>query len=75
MASAAASLRCRQIEEGDIEAVALLLAHGFRTHDLQFWLEAFAHLGRHATPPGLPKYGYLLESDGRPVGAVAGARW
>jgi hypothetical protein len=70
MASAAPSLRCRQIEENDIEAVASLLAHGFRAHDRQFWLEAFAQLRRHATPPGLPKYGYLLESEGRAVGAV-----
>jgi len=70
MASAAPSLRCRQIEESDIEAVASLLAHGFRTRDLQFWQEAFRQLGRHATPAGLPKYGYLLQSDGRAVGAV-----
>ena len=70
MASAAPSLCCRQIEESDIETVASLLAQGFRTRDLQFWLEAFAQLRRHATPPGLPKYGYLLESDGRTVGTV-----
>lgn len=70
MASAAPSLRCRQIEGSDVEAVASLLADGFRTHDRRFWLEALAQLRRHATPPGLPKYGYLLESDGRAVGAV-----
>ena len=33
-------------------------------------LQAFAQLRRHATPAGLPKFGYLLESDGRVVGAV-----
>lgn len=70
MVSAAPSLCCRQIEESDIEAVASLLAHGFPAHDRQFWLEAFAQLRRHATPPGLPKYGYLLENGGRAVGAV-----
>src|SRR5215813_15333905 len=70
MASAARTLRCRQIEERDIEAVASLLTHGFPTRERQFWLRAFAQLRRHATPPGLPKYGYLLESDGRPVGTV-----
>jgi len=46
----------------------LLLAHP--TRDRQFWLGAFAQLRQHATPPGLPKYGYLLESVGRTVGAV-----
>ncbi len=70
MLPAAQTLRCRQIEESDIEAVASLLADGFRTRDRQFWLQGFAQLRRHATPAGLPKYGYLLESDGRVVGAV-----
>jgi len=70
MASPAPPLRCRQIEERDLEAVAALLAGGFRTHDEKFWLGAFAQLRRHATPPGLPKYGYLLESGGRVVGAI-----
>jgi hypothetical protein len=70
MAPSAPALHCRQIEESDTEAVASLLANGFRTHDRQFWLQAFAQLRRHATPAGLPKFGYLLESDGRVVGAV-----
>ena len=70
MLLAAQTLRCRQIEESDVEAVASLLANGFRTHDRQFWLQAFVQLRRHATPAGLPKYGYLLESDGRPVGMI-----
>ena len=70
MASAAPPLRCRQIEESDIEAIAALLARGFPTRNRQFWLGAFAQLRRHATPPSLPKYGYLLEGGGRAVGAV-----
>jgi hypothetical protein len=63
-------LRCRQIEAADIEAVAPLLARGFPTHDRTFWLGAFAQLTRHVPPPGLPKYGYLLESNGVTVGAI-----
>ena len=70
MASAAPPLRCRQIEESDFEAIAALLARGFPTRNRQFWLGAFAQLRRHATPQSLPKYGYLLESGGRAVGAV-----
>jgi hypothetical protein len=70
MASAAPSLRCRQIEEADLESVASLLAQGFPTRSRQFWLGAFAQLRRHAVPPGLPRYGYMLDSDGRAVGAV-----
>ena len=64
------SLRCRQIGEADIAAVAALLARGFHNRDRQFWLRAFAQLTRREPPPGLPKYGYLLESGGVPVGAL-----
>jgi hypothetical protein len=70
MASPAPGLRCRQIEDADIEAVAALLARGFPAHDRRFWLGAFAQLTRHQAPAGLPKYGYLLESAGIAVGAI-----
>jgi hypothetical protein len=71
MVSAVADMRCRQIDEADIEAVASLLARGFPARHRQFWLGAFAQLTRHAQPAGLPKYGYLLESRGAVVGAYA----
>jgi hypothetical protein len=70
MVSPVTGLRCRQIDETDIDAVASLLARGFPAHDRQFWLDAFAQLTRHQQPSGLPKYGYLLESNGVVVGAV-----
>ena len=70
MAPSAPTLQCRQIEERDLGAVVSLLAHGFRTRGEKFWRDAFAQLRRHATPEGLPKYGYLLESGGRAVGVV-----
>jgi hypothetical protein len=70
MLAPAAALRCRQIEAADIEAVASLLARGFPVHDCDFWLKAFAQLGRHEPPAGLPKYGYLLEMGGAVVGAL-----
>ena len=63
-------LRCRQITETDIDAVASLLARGFPAHNRAFWQAAFAQLTRHEPPPGLPKYGYLLESNGITVGAI-----
>ena len=70
MVAAVAGLRCRQIDEDDIDAVASLLAHGFRSHDRAFWLDAFAQLSRHQPPHGLPKYGYLLETADGVVGAI-----
>jgi hypothetical protein len=56
--------------EGDIDAVAALLARGFRKRSRQFWVGAFEQLRKREPPPSLPKYGYLLESDGAPVGAL-----
>jgi hypothetical protein len=70
MVPPATGLRCRQIETTDIDAVASLLARGFPAHKRYFWLGAFAQLTRHEPPPGLPKYGYLLESNGIVVGAI-----
>ena len=65
-----ARVRTRQIIDSDIDAVARLLAEGFRRSTPQNWLEIFDRLAKHPTPAGLPKYGYLLESEGAPVGVI-----
>lgn len=70
MVAPAPSVRCRQIAEPDIPAVTALLARGFPGRDRQFWQRALRQLGKHEPPPGLPKYGYLLESGARPVGTL-----
>lgn len=67
----AAVIRSRLIEPADRDGVAQLLNKGFgRRRDLGFWRRVLDRLESHPTPDGLPKYGYLLESDGRPVGAI-----
>jgi hypothetical protein len=63
-------IRCRQISESDIDSVASLLTRGFSRHNRQFWLRALAQLRDRRSPDGFPKYGYLLESNGAPVGAL-----
>lgn len=63
-------IRARQIAESDIPAVVDLLTRGFKVHPPRFWQDAFSNLTNHPTPNGLPKYGYLLESDGAIVGAI-----
>ncbi len=70
MVAPAPSIRCRQIAEGDIAAVTALLVRGFPSRDRQFWQSALEQLGNRESPRGLPKYGYLLESGGAPVGAL-----
>jgi hypothetical protein len=70
MISPASRLSCRQIGEADIPAVTRLLARGFRKRSRQFWKQAFEQLGRREPPPSLPKYGYMIEREGVPVGAL-----
>jgi hypothetical protein len=70
MESSVPAIRCRQIGEADIAAVAALLARGFPNRTRQFWSDALARLTRRESPPGFPKYGYLLESGDAAVGAL-----
>jgi hypothetical protein len=70
MTPSGATIRAREIRPTDIAAVGDFLASGFRDRPLRFWLDVLARLGERTVPSGLPKYGYLLESDGAVVGAV-----
>jgi hypothetical protein len=63
-------IRSRQIGQSDIDGMADLLARGFRLRSRSYWRRALEKLGSHPTPAGLPKYGYLLENDGAPVGVI-----
>jgi hypothetical protein len=63
-------IRCREIHAGDMSAIMLLLVRGFPERNQEHWLLGLKRLTEHATPPGFPKYGYLLECDGSPVGVV-----
>jgi hypothetical protein len=63
-------IRCRQIGVGDIDPLVNLLTRGFRVRTREFWLHAFRRLLEHSTPQGFPKYGYLLECNGAPVGVI-----
>jgi hypothetical protein len=64
------TVRRRQIEEADLGAVAELLARGFWLRTKAYWLRGLARLGARAVPAGYPRYGLLLESEGRVVGAI-----
>jgi hypothetical protein len=70
LASPSPHLCCRQITKSDLNGVANLLARGFRRRGVKYWLKALERLSGHSTPPGLPRYGYLLENDGSPVGVL-----
>jgi hypothetical protein len=63
-------IRARQIGEPDAAAVADLLTRGFPERSRTFWQQVLARLTERPAPADLPRYGYLLESDGRTVGAI-----
>jgi hypothetical protein len=66
-----APVRCRPIADTDVAAITELLTRGFSPRRSRgFWSRALDRLGRHATPPGLPQYGYMMESGGVPVGVI-----
>jgi hypothetical protein len=63
-------VRCRQIEETDREGVVDLLTRGFPLRRRTNWQRALDRLGAHAGPRELPRFGYLLECSGAPVGVI-----
>src|SRR5437016_569050 len=64
-------VRCRQITDSDVNDVVELLTRGFAPRRSRpFWQDAMARLAAHATPPGAPRYGYMLDDGSGPVGAV-----
>jgi len=70
MAMEARKVRCREIAEVDIEAVAALLTRGFPGRTRDYWLRGLQRQGARAIPEGYPRYGYLLEAAGQPVGVL-----
>jgi len=63
-------VRCREIAAADIEAVAGLLTRGFPARARDYWLRGLHRQAERQAPDGYPRFGYLLESEGAPVGVL-----
>lgn len=64
-------LICREMAPTDGDAVAALLTKGFaRWRDAAFWSQAMRRLADRPVPPGLPRFGYVLEVGGALVGVL-----
>ena len=63
-------ISCRSIADADLPAALDLLSRGFRERTREFWTTALDRLAQHPTPAGYPKYGYILEVQGMPVGVL-----
>ena len=63
-------VRCRPIGESDLVPVVDLLRQGFPGRSRRYWMRGFGRQAARALPPGVPRYGFLLESEGCPVGVI-----
>ena len=63
-----AKIHCREIKEADFAAVADLLSRSFTSKDAQ--MRRLQRLATRQSPPGLPRFGYLLEHGAEAVGAI-----
>jgi len=63
-------IRCRLIVESDAPALAELLTRGFPDRSVDYWRRALTTLARRDAPEGYPRFGYMLEHDGAPVGVI-----
>jgi hypothetical protein len=66
----AQKLRCREIADTDIAAVAELLTRGFVGRSRQYWLQGLHRQAVREVPNGYPRFGYMLDHDGRAVGVL-----
>ena len=65
-----ATLACRQIDEADLSAIADLLSRGFPGRAPSYWLKGLTRMAGLAVPPSYPRFGYMMENEGKPVGVI-----
>ena len=63
-------IRCREIAETDIDAIADLLTRGFPGRSRQYWLQGLHRQAAREVPRDYPRFGYLLDDDGSAVGVL-----
>ncbi|WP_426424274.1 acyl-CoA acyltransferase [Bradyrhizobium genosp. A] len=63
-------IRCREIGTADLGAIADLLTRGFPIRSSDYWIDGLRRLSVRETPDSFPRFGYMLEHDRRPVGAL-----
>ena len=63
-------LRCREISAADLDAVADLLTRGFVGRSRDYWMQGLRRQAAREVPDGYPRFGYMLDHDGAPVGVL-----
>jgi hypothetical protein len=63
-------IRCREIGEADIDGIADLLTRGFVGRSRDYWMQGLQRQAAREVPQGYPRFGYMLDKDGAPVGVL-----
>jgi hypothetical protein len=63
-------VRCREISEIDIDAIADLLTRGFPGRSREYWMQGLRRQAARAIPDGYPRFGYMLDNDGIAAGVL-----
>ena len=63
-------VRCREIAETDLDAVADLLTRGFPGRSRDYWIQGLRRQATREIPGGYPRFGYMLDHDGMPAGVL-----
>jgi hypothetical protein len=66
----AQKIRCREIAETDIDAVAELLTRGFVGRSRDYWIQGLRRQAERQVPNGYPRFGYMIDNDGVPAGVL-----
>jgi hypothetical protein len=62
--------RVREILDSDLQAIADLLTRGFVHRSRDYWMRGLQRQSARPLPANAVRYGYLLESQGVPVGCL-----
>jgi hypothetical protein len=63
-------VRCREIAETDLDAVADLLTRGFPGRSRDYWILGLRRQAAREIPRFYPRFGYMLDHDGMPAGVL-----
>lgn len=63
-------IRCREIGIDDLDAVADLLTRGFVYRSRDYWVGGLRRQSVRDVPEGFPRFGYMLDDGGIPVGVL-----
>jgi hypothetical protein len=62
--------RFREIRDDDLDAIGDLLTRGFVHRRRDYWMRGLHRQRTRSLPPDAPRYGYMLEHQGAPVGCL-----